>query len=73
MGRPNVFFQKWEHSMRDLIWIVKWDNNNNTESDSEECKGHRHDMVSGIILHQMGIDYLMKPGDTWFQYDVIFD
>lgn len=73
MGRPNVFFQKWEQSMRDGIWIGKWDNNDKTESDSEECKGHRHDMVSGIILHQMGLSELMKPGDTWLQYAGIFD
>jgi hypothetical protein len=72
MGLPKVFFDKWEQAMLDKIFIGEWHNNDKTESKSDECKGHRHDMVSGIILHQMGLSHLMKRGDEWLQYATEF-
>jgi hypothetical protein len=73
MELPNVFFDKWEQAMIDKIFIGEWHNNDKTESQSDECKGHRHDLVNGIILHQMGLSHLMKRGDEWLQYAGVFD
>lgn len=73
MGLPNVFFDRWERAMKDGIFIGRWDNKENTESESDECLGHRHDMVNGIILHQMGVSHVMKDRDKWLQYGGLYD
>lgn len=73
MGLPNAFFQKWEKAMKEGMFIGKWNNNERTESTSEECLGHRHDMLSGIIIHQMGLSNLMKKDNEWLQYAGVFD
>lgn len=70
---PNLFFEKWEQSMEDGMFIGKWNNKEKTESESEECLGHRHDLVNGIILHQMGLSHLMKDRDKWLQYAGPYD
>jgi hypothetical protein len=59
--------------MKDGIFIGRWDNKENTESESDECLGHRHDMVNGIILHQMGVSHVMKDRDKWLQYGGLYD
>lgn len=69
---PNVFLQRWEQAMLDKIFVGKWNNDDKTESNSSECEGHRHDMVSGIILHQLSVSDLMKPKDEWLQYATEF-
>lgn len=67
------FFETWKQAMLDGLFLGEWNNNKNTESESVECKGHRHDMVSGIIIHQMGLANLIKSGDSWLQYAGIYD
>ena len=41
------FFEMWEKSMFDGMFIGNWRNENNTESQDERCNGHRHDMTNG--------------------------
>lgn len=72
MELPNSFLYQWEEAMLAGIFKGKWDNLNKTESESEECLGHRHDMISGIILHKLGVAHLMKPGTDWLQYGGVF-
>lgn len=72
-SRAMDFLDMWELSMKDGCFEGAWTNKDNTESQSEECLGHRHDMVSGIILYKMGLSHLMKAGDEWLQYAGIYD
>lgn len=71
--KPVEFFRRWEQAMIDGCFNGRWDNKEKTESQSEECLGHRHDMVASVILHQMRVSHLMKSGDTWLQYAGPYD
>ena len=70
---PNIYFERWEKAMLDGMFVGKWDNNDKSESQSDECKGFRHDMLGSLILHDLGVINLMKQGDQWLQYSGIFD
>ncbi len=67
------FLNRWEESMLDGCFNGEWTNSSGSESEDAECLGHRHDMVSGVILHKMGLSHLMKAGDEWLQYAGPYD
>jgi len=68
------FFSLWEKSMSEGCFNGKWVNTDNSESEDERCKGHRHDMSnSSIIINQMGIIHIAKGGEEYLQYAGIFD
>jgi hypothetical protein len=73
MPLPNEFFNKWEAAMLAGCFKGKWTNSEKTESQSDECLGARHDMISGVILHQMGLSNLMKGGEELLQYAGLYD
>lgn len=73
MGKPVEFFKKWEDAMLAGCFKGRWDNKDKTESQSDECLGARHDMISGVILHQMGLSHLMKGGEELLQYAGLYD
>lgn len=49
---PEVlnFYVKWRDSMNAGMFKGAWTNKDNSESKDERCKGHRHDMVCGIVF-----------------------
>lgn len=61
------FFNNWMLAMCSGLFIGKWNNNQQTESQDPRCKGHRHDLVIGSILaHRFGMKY--QKGDEILQY-----
>jgi glycosyl transferase family 25 len=47
----------WKQSCDDGIFNGQWNNNNNTESLDERCKGHRHDQTClELISDKLGIE-----------------
>ena len=68
----ETFFYQWEKAMNAGMFKGAWNNTDNSESEDERCKGHRHDLVCGsIIANQLGMRY--KPGNEWLQYAGMFD
>jgi hypothetical protein len=65
--RAMEFLYNWDLSQRKGAFCGAWNNTNNSESNDERCKGHRHDMSCGsIIANQLKMDYV--KGDEWLQY-----
>ncbi len=61
------FFRQWKEAMLAGCFKGYWTNDNNTESDDDRCKGHRHDLsCGGIIANKLGM--VGVPGNEWFQY-----
>jgi glycosyl transferase family 25 len=47
----------WKQACDDGIFNGQWNNNNNTESMDDRCKGHRHDQTSlELISDKLGIE-----------------
>lgn len=70
----QLFFQTWEKSMHDGCFVGAWTNADNSESEDERCRGHRHDMTnSSAIVYKMALTDLMKSGQEWLQYAGLFD
>lgn len=69
---PRIFFDRWSESMKAGIFQGAWTNEDNSESEDERCRGHRHDMACGsIIANQLGMVY--KSGNEWLQYAGLYD
>jgi hypothetical protein len=50
------FFRLWKSACQDGIFCGMWDNTNNTESQDNRCKGHRHDQTcADLIAYKLGI------------------
>jgi hypothetical protein len=50
------FINLWKKACDDGIFIGKWDNKDQTESQDIRCKGHRHDQTSAeLISHILNI------------------
>ena len=63
------FYVKWRDSMEAGMFKGAWNNNEQTESEDERCKGHRHDMVCGsIVMNQCGLQDNFQRGDQWMKY-----
>ena len=44
------FLYNWHEAAKNGIFAGSWNNQNNSESLSQDCKGHRHDMSVGSII-----------------------
>jgi hypothetical protein len=44
------FIDSWKKACDAGIFIGKWDNNMNSESDDPRCKGHRHDQTCAELI-----------------------
>jgi hypothetical protein len=72
LSRPEImnFYVKWRDSMQAGMFKGAWNNNDQTESKDERCKGHRHDMVCGsLVMYQCGLTEKYQRGDQWMLYD----
>jgi hypothetical protein len=51
-----TFFDMWKKACADGVFVGKWENANQTESQDPRCKGHRHDQTCAeLISHKLGI------------------
>jgi len=72
----NTFFELWKKSMLDGMFRGKGNNDTNSESADNRCRGHRHDMSCGsIIRHKLNmkmvssqeyLQYVSSPNDIPF-------
>lgn len=50
------FFDRWKRACDDGLFLGRWTNDGNTESQDPRCTGHRHDQTCAeLILHEMKV------------------
>lgn len=70
----QTILEEWERAMLKGFFKGKWNNDHQTESLDERCRGHRHDMsCSSSIIHNLGIGHMKKHGEQWLQYAGLYD
>ena len=61
------FLTQWLDAANAGVFKGKWDNKSKTESQSEICKGHRHDLTCGsLIANKLGMKF--KFGNDYLEY-----